>query len=115
MGAEAAKGATVITVESIAGFVPGQLITIDTGANTESATIGSNAGGRGGGRGGTPTPATITLAAPLAMAHATGAQVAGTGITLRAPLTHAHSVGAQVLTNAPTPGAPNKYIKLAGR
>jgi hypothetical protein len=48
-------------------------------------------------------------------AHAAGAQVAGTGITLRTPLTHAHPIGAQVVTNAPTPGAPNKYVKLPGR
>jgi hypothetical protein len=115
MGAEAAKGANVITVGGIAGFAPGQVITIDLGANVETATIASSTGGRGGGRGGAPTPATITLAAPLASAHAIGAQVAGTGITLSAPLTRAHAVGAQVLTHAPTPGAPNKYVKLAGR
>jgi hypothetical protein len=112
MGAEAAKGASVLTVESIAGFAPGQLITIDSGANSESATVASSTGGRGGGRGGAPTPATITLASPLAMAHAAGVQVAGTGITLSTPLTRAHSIGAQVVTSAPTPGAPNKYIKI---
>jgi hypothetical protein len=60
---------------------------------------------RGGGRGG----ASITVAAPLRMAHATGAQISGTGITLTSGLTHAHAGGTQVSSGAPTPGAPNQY------
>jgi hypothetical protein len=112
MGADAAKGATVVTVESIAGFSPGKAITIDSGANAETAVVESSAGGRGGGRGGAPSAATITIASPLAMSHAAGAPVAGTGITLSAPLTRAHSSGAPAATSAPTPGAPNKYTLI---
>ena len=86
VGADAAAGTTVITVASAAGFNAGQSITIGSGADAETAVVVSSAGGRGGGggggRGGAPTPATITVAAPLTMAHATGAQVSGTGITL---------------------------------
>ena len=115
MGADAAKGATIITVESAAGFNPGQAIAIDVGANAEAAVVVSSTGGRGGGRGGAPSPATIAIASPLAMAHAAGAQVAGTGITLTSRLARAHAIGTPVATNAPTPGAPNKYIKLPGR
>jgi hypothetical protein len=49
------------------------------------------------------------------LAHATGAQVSGTGITLAAPLTRAHAGGTPVASSAPTPGAPNKYERLTGR
>jgi hypothetical protein len=114
VGADAAAGATVITVASAAGFSAGQTITIDSGANMETVTVVSSAGGRGGGaggRGGAPVPATITIAGPLANAHAAGAQVSGTGITFTAPLGRAHAIGAVVATSAPTPGAANKYIR----
>jgi hypothetical protein len=118
VGAESAAGATVITVAGVLGFGNGQTITIDAGANAETAVVVSSAAGRGagpggpGGRGGgTPTPATITIAAPLKFAHPIGAQVSGTGITLASPLNRAHAVGATVATNAPTPGAPNKYVR----
>ena len=47
----------------------------------------------------------------LALPHAAGAQVSGTGITLTAPLTKAHASGAQVTDNLPTPGAPNRYAR----
>jgi hypothetical protein len=115
VGADAAAGATVITVAGVAGFAAGQTITIDSGANVETAVIVSSAGGRGGGggaaggRGGAPTPATITVTAPLARAHGVGAQVSGTGITLTAALSRAHASGTPVATSAPTPGAPNKF------
>jgi len=114
VGADAAAGATVITVASAAGFSAGQMITIDSGANAETAAVVSSVGGRGGGaggRGGPATPATITVAAPLARAHATGAQISGSGITLSAALSRAHASGAVVATSAPTPGAANKYVK----
>jgi len=126
VGADAAAGATTITVAGVAGFAAGQSITIDTGANAEAAVIVSSAAGRGGGpggaggagaaqaRGGAPaaaTPSTITIATPLKLAHASGAQVSGTGITLAAPLNRAHPVGAVVATSAPTPGAPNRYLR----
>jgi hypothetical protein len=123
LGADAAAGATVMTVAGVAGFNNGQSITIDSGANAETAVIVSSTAGRGGGpggaaaaggRGGAPTPATITMTAPLKMAHASGAQVSGTGITLTAPLARAHAGGAVVATSAPTPGAPNKYLRING-
>jgi hypothetical protein len=108
-------GATIIPVASAFGFSVGQTITIDSGANRETAVIassitGGGRGGFGGGRGG-PGTATITLAAPLTIAHAVEAQVSGTGITLTAALTRAHDRGAQVAGGVPTPGAPNQYYR----
>ncbi|MBV9036174.1 MAG: alpha-N-arabinofuranosidase, partial [Acidobacteriaceae bacterium] len=94
-------GATVIPVVSVVGFRAGESITMDRGANQETAVIASITGGRAG--------ATITVAVPLNLAHAVGAQVSGSGITLKAALTRAHGSGAQVATEAPTPGAPNHY------
>jgi hypothetical protein len=95
-------GATVIPVGNSFGFAAGQTIGIDSGASHETAVVVSVAGGRGG--------ATITVA-PLAHAHAAGAQVAGSGITLAGALTKAHESGAQVAGGAPTPGAPNQYSR----
>ena len=95
-------GATTIPVVNAFGFRPGQTITIDSGANSETAVVAS------GGRRGAPA---ITVAEPLKLAHAAGAQVSGTGITLNTGLTHAHASGAQVGDNLPTPGAPNRYSK----
>ena len=96
-------GATTIPVANAMGFAAGQTITIEDGANSETAVIGSINGGRG--RGGT----SITVSAPLAHAHAAGAQLSGTGITLTNGLTRAHESGAQVANSLPTPGAPNQY------
>jgi hypothetical protein len=100
-GAATDVGATVIPIASGTGFGAGQTVTIDSGANLETAVVVSTTGGRGGAR--------ITVAAPLAFAHAAGAQISGTGITLTAALTRAHASGAQVGSGAPTPGAPNRY------
>ena len=90
------KGATVIPVASAAGFSAGQTITIDRGANHETAVVASVTGGRGrggfGGRGGAG-PGTITATAPLKLAHAVDAEVAGSGITLTAGLTKPHDSG----------------------
>jgi hypothetical protein len=61
----------------------------------------------GRGRGG-PGGATITVAEPLALAHAEDAQVSGSGITLAKALTRTHDRGAQVADSVPTPGAPNQ-------
>jgi hypothetical protein len=47
----------------------GQTITIDSGVNQEAAVVASTTGGRGG--------AKITVAVPLTLAHAAGAQVSG--------------------------------------
>jgi hypothetical protein len=63
-------GDTTIKVGSVAAMAPGQVLTIDTGAATETATIASvgTAGATGTG---------VTLTAPLTIAHASGARVYG--------------------------------------
>jgi non-reducing end alpha-L-arabinofuranosidase len=93
-------GATVLHTANVTGFSKGQEILIDDGANSETAVV-SSIRARGG--------ATITLAAPLARAHASGGQISGSGISLTTPLTRTHTSGAQVSDNVPTPGAPNQY------
>jgi non-reducing end alpha-L-arabinofuranosidase len=112
VSAATTAGGTIIPVASGMGFSAGQAITIDAGASYETAVIVSigRVPGGGPGRGGT-----ITVAAPLAFAHAVGAQVSGTGITFGAALTRAHDVGAAVAVSVPTPGGPNKYDKPAER
>jgi hypothetical protein len=100
-------GTTVVAVASRSGFTAGQSIVIDIGASQETAVVVSIAGG---GRSGPGT--TVTLAAPLTVAHAAGAQVSGTGITLTGRLSRAHASGAQIADNVPTPGAPNRYRRL---
>ena len=95
-------GATTLPVANALAFGPGQTITVDSGATSETAVVAS-----GGGRG---APA-ITLAGPLKYAHGAGAQASGTGITLSSPLTLAHAGGAQIADDAPTPGAPNRYVR----
>ena len=116
IGANTDAGATTITVAGVAGFSAGEAITIDSGASAETATVISSAGaGRGGGRGGAPTPAMITIDAPLKFAHTAGAQVSGTGITLTSALTRAHAIGAPVASSAATPGARNNYVPLSLR
>jgi hypothetical protein len=100
-------GATVIPVASAIGFNAGQTITLGSGADEETAAIASmTREGFGTAARGT---ATITVAAPLRLTHAAGAQVSGTGITLTAALTREHAIGAQISDNVATPGAPNKY------
>jgi len=99
MSAATAAGATVIPVGSVIGFHEGQTITIDSGADSETAVVGST----------TWWNSTITVTAPLKLAHAAGVQVSGSGITLTGALTNAHAAGASVTDNVPTPGAPNLY------
>jgi hypothetical protein len=113
VGAATSAGATAIPVAGAFGFSAGQTITIDIGGNQETAvvaSVGGGRGGRGGGRGGLGG-ATITVTAPLTLAHAAGVQVSGSGITLATALTKAHDSGAQVSGNLPTPGAPNQYAR----
>jgi hypothetical protein len=114
VGTATAAGATVIPVAGAAGFAPGQTITIDGGANLETAVVVSG-GGRGGpgGRGGLAAGVSITVSAPLARAHAVGAQISGTGITIMGGITKAHGSGAQVASGVPTPGAHNQYSRSA--
>ncbi len=104
-------GATVVPVASVAGFSAGRTITVDNGPNQETAVIATVTGGRGGfggGRGG-PGGGSVSVAAPLKLAHAAGAQVSGSGITLTAALSKPHDSGVTVCGNLPTPGAPNQY------
>jgi hypothetical protein len=101
VGSAITAGATVIPVAAISGFTMGQAITVDSGEKSEPAIVAAVNAGRGG-------PA-ITLAAPLARAHAAGTAIAGTGITLASALTKAHAAGAQILTDLPTPGMSNRY------
>ena len=96
-------GATVIPAASAIGFTAGQTITVDSGANQETAVVASTTFSFRG--------STITVAAPLTLAHAAGAQVSGTGITLAAALSKAHAVGTQMTRTLPTPGAPNQYFR----
>jgi len=114
VGTATETNATAIPVANAMGFSAGQTITIDSGANLETAIVasvsGGGRGGFGGGRGGFGG-ATITVAAPLTMAHAVGAQVSGSGITLTAALTKAHASGAQIGGSGPTPGAPNQFAR----
>jgi hypothetical protein len=108
IGAAIDAGVTVIPVASTAGFGAGQPITIDNGAASETAVVVSTAGG---GRGGAPAAATVTVATPLKLPHAVGAQVSGTGITLASSLTKPHASGVRVVSAVPTPGAPNRYYR----
>ena len=100
--AATAAGATEIPVAGAFGFNDNQSVTIGSGTNSETAVIASVRR--------FPSSA-ITFAAPLAHAHAAGAQVSGTGITLAAPLRRAHATGAQVTGDISTPGAPNQYSR----
>jgi hypothetical protein len=70
LAAAAAAGATNIRVASVTNFTVGMRITIDTGANAESAVI-SHVGTPGAGGTG------IDLTAPLANAHASGVPMYG--------------------------------------
>ena len=96
--------ATTILVAGVTGFSEGQTITIDSGANAETAVVASVFPWN---------PPSIGVKAPLAHAHAAGAQISGTGITLTAPLAQAHAIGAQLANDVPTPGAPNRYHRIA--
>jgi hypothetical protein len=96
-------GATGFPVGGALGFNSGQSITIDSGTNQESAVVASLTGGRAN--------PSIIVTAPLARAHAAGAQVSGSGIRFTAPLTKAHTNGTQAVVNIPTPGAPNQYSR----
>ena len=100
-------GATAIAVANGAGFNAGQSIGVDDGANQDAAVVVSVANGRGGAR--------ITVAAPLAHAHAAGAQVSGTGITLSSALAKAHASGAQVVIDTRRRRVRPTHIRRRGR
>jgi hypothetical protein len=96
-------GATVLPAGNLTGFRKGEAITIDSGANAETAVVSSIRGFGGG---------AITVATPLARAHAVGAQIAGSGINLTSALARAHANGTQISNDLPTPGAPNQYHRI---
>ena len=102
VGTATEAGAIQIPVGNASGFREGQTITIDDGANAETAEVLSVR--RFG-------ATSVTVTAPLAHAHAVGAQVSGSGITLSAPLAKTHASGAKVSSDAPTPGAPNQFSR----
>jgi hypothetical protein len=103
LGAAVEAGATSIPVANARSFREGQSIVIDSGANQETVVVASIAW-RG---------SSITLAAPIARAHASGVQVSGSGITLTTALTQEHASGALVTDNVSTPSAPNHYSRRA--
>ena len=88
LSAPTAVGDSVIKVASVTNMVAGEPVLLDTGANTETATIQTvgTAGATGTG---------VTLTAPLTLAHASGAAARdiGTGVTFTAPLAAAHASG----------------------
>ena len=94
-------GSTVVHLGSTMGFSDGQSIRIGSGKEAEAAKVAFV----------TPWDNTITVAAPLAHAHAAGAQVSGTGITLASPLSRAHAGDAAVTGNTSTPGSANRYFR----
>jgi hypothetical protein len=111
-----AAGVTNIKVANVAEFAAGQTITIDTGANRESAviaTVGTAGATRLGAAvnvgetvlavaGAIGFSAGQTIAIDSGANHETATVVSTNGrggrgtITVAAPLTHAHAVGAQV-------------------
>ncbi|MGA8669261.1 MAG: arabinofuranosidase catalytic domain-containing protein [Terracidiphilus sp.] len=93
-------GATVLPVADLTGFSKGQTITIDSGDNSETAVVSAIRGF---------DAARLTVASPLARAHAGGVQISGSGVNLTAALARAHASGTQVSNGVPTPGAPNQY------
>jgi photosystem II stability/assembly factor-like uncharacterized protein len=71
LSAAAVAGATNIKVASVANFVAGQAMTVDSGVNAETVTIGTvgTAGATGTG---------VTFSPPLTLAHASGVSVTTT-------------------------------------
>jgi len=131
--AASAAGATNIKVASVAGFAAGETITIDTGANRETATIAS-VGTPGATTCGAATMAgatTIPVANGFGFstgqaitigdgANAETAVVASIarfpvpGIVVSAPLTQVHAVGAQVSGTGITLTAPLTHAHAVG-
>jgi non-reducing end alpha-L-arabinofuranosidase len=115
LAATSETGATNIKVASVEGFDVGQKITIDTGANAETALI-ATVGTAGATTVGTSTEAGATVIPVVSVtgfrdgetimidsgANSESAVVASirrfgaTSITVTAPLTHAHAASAQV-------------------
>jgi hypothetical protein len=93
LAAAASAGDTNVKVVSVTNMIVGDRIAIDAGfANVDYDTITAVGTASASGTG-------VTLATPLANAHASGvtAQDLGSGITLSAPLTLDHPSGARVI------------------
>jgi hypothetical protein len=103
----------VIPVNGVNGFEVGQTIIIGTGEGRETASIAAITAVRRRtvNRAGNNTFDTITLSAPLKLAHPAEEQVSGSGITFTKSLTKGHDNGSQVVSAVPTPGAANQYSK----
>ncbi len=97
-------GATAIPVASPAGFSDGQQITIGDDSNAETAEITAIR---------RSSESVVIVSKPLAVAHAEGSNISGTGITLAAPLSKEHAQKAQVTGSLSTPGAANSYFRKA--
>ncbi|HLN20365.1 MAG TPA: arabinofuranosidase catalytic domain-containing protein [Bacteroidales bacterium] len=110
LSAATESGTKTLSVASVAGFSTGQSVTIDDGERTETAVIASITSARG--RAGTPGSVpgnSITVAAPMAKPHSSGAQVSGSGLYLASPMTRPHETGAQLAISLPTPGESNQF------
>jgi hypothetical protein len=97
-------GPTTLRVASVAGFVAGDTVTVDSGANQETKVIQSvgTAGATGSG---------LTLTTPLAIVHTTGIPVLdvsqpGTGVSFTPALAKAHDALASL-------AAPGEGITFA--
>ena len=125
LGAPSAAGATNVKVASVEGFYPGQRISIDAGANLETAeiatvgTAGATTVDTATGVGATVIPVasaigfsegeTITIGGGANAERAVVAsfrRFGATSITVSAPLTMAHSAGAEVSGTGITLTAP---------
>jgi hypothetical protein len=105
--APADKGATVVRVDDPRQFTVGQAVVIGSGADEEQGVVAAvDTAWRAG---------KLTLAAPLARAHAAGSNVSGTGIAFTGPLAKSHAAGAVMTAkgDVATPGAANAYIRRA--
>src|SRR4051794_6297993 len=94
LGAAATAGATSLRVNDITWIRVGDTLTVDAEPVTVTALTPSNFGA-----------STVTIAAPLAQAHANAAPVfdAGSGLTLKAPLATAHAADRAVTgSNVPS-------------
>src|SRR4051812_485957 len=97
LNAASAAGATAVRLASTTGRAAGDKLTIDTGANQETATIASVIAPNPA----APTP-NVNLTAPLALAHTSGAAVVA-----QAPTPAYRTVTVAIDTKAPVVSYPS--------
>ncbi len=132
LAAASLVGDTNIKVASVANLTAGHQIVIDSGANIEVGTIVTVGTATATGTGvDLAAPLTLahasgasardrgtgtTLAAPLTLAHASGVSTrdTGTGVTLSAPTTLAHAAGVALSANGITLGSPLALAHASG-